>query len=98
MQQGTQESNPMADPTSGKLDSQETTHPALHPSITSIPVTPGVHLSGQSAYIDERQPSAETQENNLPFDPEKATPGPHWNANSYFAPHDEHRPTSPTDV
>ncbi|EUC49564.1 glycosyltransferase family 20 protein [Bipolaris oryzae ATCC 44560] len=63
--------------------SQQSTHPALHPDITSVPVTPGVHLSGKTAYFDE---SADKKEDNsLPFDPETATPGPSWSANSYFS-------------
>tara|TARA_R110002003_G_scaffold104_42_gene8573 strand:- start:9493 stop:11955 length:2463 start_codon:yes stop_codon:yes gene_type:complete len=57
-------------------------HPALHPSITNVPVTPGVHLGGKSAYIEPGDPGSETT---LPFDPEKASPGPSWSANSYFA-------------
>lgn len=52
-------------------------HPALHPSITSIPVTPGVNNSGRSNYFQTSAPST--------ADPE----GPHWNANSYFAPHED---------
>jgi trehalose 6-phosphate synthase/phosphatase len=57
-------------------------HPALHPSITSVPVTPGVHLTGKSAYID---PSDTDSDSQLPFDPDTASPGPSWSANSYFA-------------
>ncbi|KAH6865239.1 glycosyltransferase family 20-domain-containing protein [Alternaria rosae] len=77
----------MAPPTDEKpqrppLDSQESTHPALNPAITSVPVTPGVHLSGKTAYFDE---STAEKTNNLPFDPETATPGPQWSANSYFS-------------
>ena len=49
-------------------------HPALHPSITSIPVTPGVDTLGQSNYFQNSAPSTANTE------------GPHWNANSYFAP------------
>lgn len=57
-------------------------HPALDPSITQVPVTPGVHLTGQSAYVEPDTHGRNTQ---LPFDPDKATPGPSWSANSYFA-------------
>jgi trehalose 6-phosphate synthase/phosphatase len=63
------------------FEPRESDHPALHPSITNVPVTPGVHLTGQSAYIDPNQPESDNQ---LPFDPEKVTPGPSWSANSYF--------------
>jgi trehalose 6-phosphate synthase/phosphatase len=65
-----------------QLDSQPSTHPALNPEITNVPVTPGVHLSGRTAYFDE---SAAEKTNSLPFDPETATPGPSWSANSYFS-------------
>ncbi|KAF2134873.1 glycosyltransferase family 20 protein [Dothidotthia symphoricarpi CBS 119687] len=57
-------------------------HPALDPSITNVPVTPGVHLTGHSAYFE---PTADGRNTQLPFDPETATPGPSWSANSYFA-------------
>lgn len=50
-------------------------HPALHPSITSIPVTPGVSTSGRSNYFQTSAPPT--------ADPD----GPQWNVNSYFAPH-----------
>ncbi|KAH7091089.1 alpha,alpha-trehalose-phosphate synthase-like protein subunit Tps2 [Paraphoma chrysanthemicola] len=64
------------------FEPRESEHPALHPSITNVPVTPGVHLGGKSAYIE---PGDTEGESTLPFDPEKATPGPSWSANSYFA-------------
>jgi len=53
-------------------------HPALHPSITSIPVTPGVDTSGQSNYFQTSAPSTANTED-----------GSHWNANSYFAPRED---------
>ncbi|KAF2807930.1 uncharacterized protein BDZ99DRAFT_420584 [Mytilinidion resinicola] len=81
-------------PTSADDKHQDDAHPALHPSITSVPVTPGVHLAGHSAYIEPDQAEQSTQ---LPFD-EQATPGPQWNANSYFAPKDKPRPASPTEA
>ena len=46
-------------------------HPALNPSITDVPVTPGIGNTGQSAYNDESRPRK---------------PSLHWNSNSYFAP------------
>ncbi|KAH7349105.1 glycosyltransferase family 20-domain-containing protein [Pyrenochaeta sp. MPI-SDFR-AT-0127] len=78
------------------FEPHESEHPALHPSITNVPVTPGVHLTGKSAYFEE--PKAET-DNQLPFDPETATPGPSWSANSYFATQQgADRAGSPTEV
>ena len=60
-------------------------HPALHPSITNVPVTPGIKLAGGSSYIQ------------TPGEDDRAG-APRWNANSYFAPHksEEIRPDSPT--
>ncbi|RAR03617.1 glycosyltransferase family 20 protein [Stemphylium lycopersici] len=76
-------SNPAEDRPGGPpLASQPSTHPALHPDITNVPVTPGVHLSGKTAYFDESDAKGN---NNLPFDPETVTPGPSWGANSYFS-------------
>jgi trehalose 6-phosphate synthase/phosphatase len=60
---------------STRFEPQESDHPALHPSITNVPVTPGVHLTGASAYIDPNTTDSE----------DKATPGASGNANSYFA-------------
>jgi trehalose 6-phosphate synthase/phosphatase len=62
-------------------------HPALHPSITSVPVTPGVHLAGHSAYF-EPEVSAETP----------STGNPSWNPNSYFSPKADGPPESPTEA
>ncbi|OCK96538.1 glycosyltransferase family 20 protein [Cenococcum geophilum 1.58] len=78
-----------------QLEQEPSTHPALHPSVTSVPVTPGVHLAGHSAYIE---PESTPQDTSLPFDPAQVAPGPQWNANSYFAPKDEARPSSPTEA
>jgi trehalose 6-phosphate synthase/phosphatase len=64
------------------FEPRESEHPALHPSITNVPVTPGVHLTGKSAYFD---PDGSAKDAPLPFDPEKVSPGPSWSANSYFA-------------
>ncbi|KAF1985889.1 glycosyltransferase family 20 protein [Aulographum hederae CBS 113979] len=66
---------------------RQDTHPALHPSITSVPVTPGVHTEGHSAYFSNDSSAGEEQDDHQP-DPD-ATPGPAWNANSYFAPKEE---------
>ncbi|KAL5370838.1 hypothetical protein DPSP01_014639 [Paraphaeosphaeria sporulosa] len=70
-------------------------HPALQPAVTDVPVTPGVHLSGHSAYT---KPSNGHQDNTLPFDPDNAAAGPSWSANSYFAPKQEDRASSPTEA
>jgi trehalose 6-phosphate synthase/phosphatase len=89
----------MASPTDNKptrpdLESLASEHPALHPDITNVPVTPGVHLSGKTAYFDE----SDTQDaNKLPFDPETATPGPSWSANSYFANQQRTEAGTPTE-
>lgn len=74
--------NPNPGSPEASFEPKPSEHPALHPSITNVPVTPGVHLTGKSAYID---PEDLENGNELPFDPEKATPGPSWSANSYFA-------------
>src|SRR4051812_41298127 len=71
------------------------THPALHPSVTNVPVTPGVHLSGQSAYINPDEPERPVE---LHFDPDTATPGPSWNSNSYFTRKDNGQAGSPTEA
>ncbi|PVH99061.1 glycosyltransferase family 20 protein [Periconia macrospinosa] len=89
----------MAPPTRPFHDSPEpvesSDHPALQPSVTNVPVTPGVHLGGNSAYVD---PSDENKDTKLPFDPDKTTPGPSWNANSYFTAKDAGQASSPTEA
>ena len=96
MQRDTRESEPMSPPVHpAQLEREPSTHPALHPSVTSIPVTPSVDLAGHSAYIE---PESTPQDTSLPFDPARVAPGPQWNANSYFAPKDEARPSSPTEA
>jgi len=67
-------------------------HPALHPSITFIPVTPGVQSLGRSSYMQDSNSSDRNNE------------GPRWNADSSFAPveeestysYSETRPDSPS--
>ncbi|KAF2102215.1 trehalose-phosphatase [Rhizodiscina lignyota] len=59
------------------------THPALDPSVTNVPVTPGISLAGRSAYIepeDVREESEAVQNSER-----ELRDGPQWNANSYFA-------------
>ncbi|KAF2083233.1 glycosyltransferase family 20 protein, partial [Saccharata proteae CBS 121410] len=96
---------PMAQPSRPPNARTETTHPALHPDVTSVPVTPGVHAQGhhqegQSAYFESAAP--QSHDSALPFDPTKATPGPQWNSNSYVAQDgaakQDKPPSSPTDV
>lgn len=65
------------------------THPALHPSITSIPVTPGIDACNEANGAES--PDIETPT------PESPSSGPQWNANSYFAPREGAKaPDSPT--
>ncbi|KAJ4303396.1 threalose-6-phosphate phosphatase [Kalmusia sp. IMI 367209] len=76
-------------------DPSHMSHPALQPAVTDVPVTPGVHLSGHSAYTEPRNSKQNTS---LPFDPDTATPGPSWSANSYFSPREGDRAASPTEA
>ncbi|CAI6334939.1 unnamed protein product [Periconia digitata] len=90
----------MAPPTRPSHDSPEpvdsSDHPALQPAVTHVPVTPGAHLGGYSAYVD---PSSENSQNTkLPFDHNQATPGPSWSANSYFSSKDEGHADSSTEA
>jgi trehalose 6-phosphate synthase/phosphatase len=79
---------------SPELVDDDTTHPALQPSVTNVPVTPGVHLTGHSAYFEQKK----EENTKLPFDPETVTPGPQWSANSYFSNHEGKRAGSPTEA
>ncbi len=36
-------------------DTHEDRHPALHPDITNVPVTPGVQMTGRSAYLEDTE-------------------------------------------
>ncbi|EKG17871.1 Glycosyl transferase family 20 [Macrophomina phaseolina MS6] len=83
-----------SEPSRPERQSSEDTHPALHPKVTAVPVTPGVHAAGYSAYF---QPDAPQEQHSLPFDPEKAPSGPQWNPNSSYMP-GEDRTASPSDV
>ena len=73
----------MSNPPRPAGDRTQSTHPALDPNITQVPVTPAAHTAGQDAYF---QPQADSSEPPLPFDPETVTPGPQWNPNTYFPP------------
>ncbi|KAF2729001.1 hypothetical protein EJ04DRAFT_516242 [Polyplosphaeria fusca] len=74
---------------------EQETHPALDPSVTNVPVTPGVHLAGRSAYFE---PEENAHSPDLPLDSDETAPGPQWNAKSNFAPKEEERSSSPTEV
>lgn len=63
--------------------SQLSIHPALHPSVTNVPVTPGITLAGQSAYLE---PEALTDESATTSNSERQEQSLRWNENSYFAP------------
>lgn len=67
--------------------------------MTSVPVTPGVHDAGHSAYF-QTDGDAKSTNTELHFDPEQAPRGPHWNANAYFPPpqDDDNATTSPSEV
>ena len=57
------------------MHDRDEAHPALSPSNTAVPVTPGVGESGSSSYaqsLARRKSHGQAQ----------------WNANSYFAPHE----------
>lgn len=85
----------MSQPNRPDLSREQSSHPALHPSITSVPVTPGIHTEGHSAYLDPKEPQQNAQ---LPFDPDVVTPGPQWNANSYFVPPKDNPASSATEA
>lgn len=99
MQRGAHDCIQMSLPTRpGPQDRQPSTHPALLPSVTSVPVTPGVHDAGHSAYF-QTDGDADSAHTELHFDPEQAPPGPYWNANAYFSPQDDdNAATSPSEV
>ncbi|KAI9787634.1 MAG: threalose-6-phosphate phosphatase [Geoglossum umbratile] len=76
MQRSTNESQLMEPPTgrpqSAGSDSAPDVHPALHPSITSIPVTPGVNVSGVSDYFE---PHSHALSQGAPDSPSAAASG-----------------------
>lgn len=68
--------------------SQSSIHPALHPSVTNVPVTPGSFTE-----VKTEEPESLSEK------PLQADDGPQWNAKSYFAPKDgEERSSSPTEM
>jgi trehalose 6-phosphate synthase/phosphatase len=75
-------------PSDGSTPQADDIHPALDPSITTLPVTPGISTDGGSSYVPAH-PQAHHDET------------PQWNANSYFSPKVSNlqaTPTSPTEV
>lgn len=50
----------------------------------AVPVTPGIHTAGHSAYFEAKREPGEPDQHHA--HPDDASPGPHWNANSYQAP------------
>ena len=75
-------------PSDGSTPQPDDGHPALDPSITTVPVTPGISADGGSSYVQAQRSSRRDEAS-------------HWNANSYFAPvHSDLQatPSSPTEV
>ena len=81
---------PPAGPSSSEgLESSGDTHPALHPSTTSVEVTPDIE-----ALISA--PIVESPDTQTPKQEDRET-GPQWNATSYFAPREDSKASdSPT--
>ncbi|KAK8206578.1 threalose-6-phosphate phosphatase [Zalaria obscura] len=89
----------MSDPSRPKYERQDTINPALHEDNTSIPVTPGVHIGGQSAYFEPRV--EESSDQATEFKPSSNLSGPKWNANTYAGSSDaasKRRPSSPSEA
>ena len=85
MQRHTFDCLPMPSPST--IHPREDVHPALSPSITTVPVTPGVDLTEGSSYFHNPEP-IDQQSGQF-----------HWNSNSSFAPNaDTIPPDSPTRV
>lgn len=95
MQNDTREHFAMSsEPSRPERQSSDDTHPALHSKVTTVPVTPGVHTAGHSAYF---QPDAAQDPPSRPFELKNVPSGPQWNPNSSSAPENE-RAVSPTNV
>lgn len=52
-----------------------------------VPVTPGVHHTGQATYFEKRPSTAASEKK--AFDPAGASPGPQWSLNSSYLEHEE---------
>lgn len=60
----------------------------------AVPVTPGVHTAGHSAYFEQKREEGEPDQEE--FHDDDASPGPNWNANNYHVPKtDDGTPVSP---
>ncbi|KAE9970204.1 hypothetical protein BLS_005008 [Venturia inaequalis] len=60
----------------------------------AVPVTPGVHTAGHSAYFEQKREEGEPDQEE--FHDDDASPGPNWNANNYHVPKtDDGPPVSP---
>lgn len=55
-----------------------------HLESKAVPVTPGVHTAGHSAYFEQKQDEGGPDQED--FHDDDASPGPNWNANNYHAP------------
>lgn len=55
-----------------------------HLESKAVPVTPGVHTAGHSAYFEAKREDGEADQEHAHND--DASPGPNWNANNYSAP------------
>ncbi|KAF2012175.1 glycosyltransferase family 20 protein [Aaosphaeria arxii CBS 175.79] len=67
----------------------DATHPALHPSVTNVPVTPAPGAFGQSAYVDSDEDDKPSKQVN---------PGAQNTSNPYFPPLENDGPRSPSEV
>jgi hypothetical protein len=71
--------------TTSTNDSYEEDRAAL--ASKAVPVTPGVHTAGHSAYFEAKRESGEADQPHIQHD--NVSPGPNWNANTYRAPKKE---------
>lgn len=61
-----------------------------HLESKAVPVTPGVHTAGHSAYFEQEQEDGEPDQDH--FHEDDASPGPNWNANNYHVPKSDDAP------
>lgn len=71
--------------TTSTNDSYEEDRAAL--ASKAVPVTPGVHTAGHSAYFEAKREPGEAGQPHIHYD--DVSPGPNWNANTYRAPKKE---------
>lgn len=100
MQRDSQESYvsiPMSNGGRPSAARQQSVNPALSEANTNIPVTPGVHIAGHSAYFEgSKSGSSRTPSPQQAF--KQSPSGPQWNANNYTGPIEDMGPTSPTEA